>query len=522
MPTSRPRLGTNATRWYRDEFAPMTEPKQLKKGCAFFFILFPIPFAAIGIGILIWALRKLLSGNYKWDELLFLFPFGMVFALAGLGLMAGIIYARRQSRKEDNRQECHPNEPWLWKEEWASRRIPSSRDSLGWGLGIMAVFWNLLLIPLVPMLLREFEKKRDWRILIATLFPIIGVALLAAAARSAIRSLKYRRAFFEMNSACGVIGGKLAGVIHLSSPILAGGPGVIRLSCVEKDSRGDNSSTSILWQDEKVVGDQHFRFGYLPVDFTVPYSCRESSRGSASVTIHWTLTVTAPTAGVDFRAEFEVPVFTTESSDPAISEEAAAREQRIQSGVRYPRSRGIRVVPTPVGAEFFFGPARNIGSALVATLVAAVWGGLTFVLFRVGAPAPVVVFLGVIEVLILYGVLRSWLGTDWVAVNRMEVRWKRGLLGAGRVRYVAVEDMRDFKCQIGMTTQETPYHSIYAVLRQKYRFAKHLKALVKDAPAVDRLPLFKRIAVASHIRDKGEALWLAEEMRRYAGLRPVP
>ena len=54
----------------------------------------------------------------------------------------------------------------------------------------------------------------------------------------------------------------------------------------------------------------------VPVLFAIPYECRPTDQENSDNTVDWTLEVTAKTAGLDYRAEFTVPVFKTSESDP--------------------------------------------------------------------------------------------------------------------------------------------------------------------------------------------------------------
>ena len=41
----------------------------------------------------------------------------------------------------------HPDEPWLWRRDWAERVVRESPDFGGWCLWGFAILWNLFCVP---------------------------------------------------------------------------------------------------------------------------------------------------------------------------------------------------------------------------------------------------------------------------------------------------------------------------------------------------------------------------------------
>ena len=81
--------------------------------------------------------------------------------------------------------------------------------AFAWGF---AVVWNLVSTPLLFVF--RNRPGKDYVILVALLFPAIGVLLLIRAIRLSLEFRKYGMSNFVMSSVPGVVGGKLQGSIY--------------------------------------------------------------------------------------------------------------------------------------------------------------------------------------------------------------------------------------------------------------------------------------------------------------------
>jgi hypothetical protein len=96
-------------------------------GCVGMFLL---PFAAVGVGSAVTGLRHLAQGN--WREGLVLTLFGLIFGgFAGAGGTATVV-ARRTLKDQEILQARHPDQPWLWRSDWASGRLRDSSQGPMW------------------------------------------------------------------------------------------------------------------------------------------------------------------------------------------------------------------------------------------------------------------------------------------------------------------------------------------------------------------------------------------------------
>jgi hypothetical protein len=98
---------------------------------AVFLCLFALPFAGFGTFALYKSGQFFLTPGKVRDGLL---PglFGVVFSMIGYGLIFGAIAGYRAEQRKQAWRAAHPDEPWLWREDWAKGKSYASTRSLMW------------------------------------------------------------------------------------------------------------------------------------------------------------------------------------------------------------------------------------------------------------------------------------------------------------------------------------------------------------------------------------------------------
>jgi hypothetical protein len=160
------------------------------------------------------------------------------------------------------------------------------------------------------------------------LFGVAGLFLLALAIRATIDAARFRGVSVELHTDPGVVGGKLAGVVHMRVPI------PLQLTLTN-------------WNDD----DENLVWESMPLDvdggafaFDVPFDCEPTSS-----TASWRLVV----ATRDGRqsASFAVPLLRTEASSPAqtrLALRAAAYEAPATTKVTVERGHAGTTVRLPL------------------------------------------------------------------------------------------------------------------------------------------------------------------------------
>jgi hypothetical protein len=252
----------------------------------------------------------------------------------------------------------------------------------------------------------------------------------------------------------------------------------------------------ILWQDEQSVAPGDLYPGpdgtNIPVRFQIPWDARSTDTTDPRNSINWQLEADADVPGVDYKDNFELPVFRTK--DTPGSQEASGFAPAQVSTAPYKPTIVVRPAPEG-GTEFYFPAARNPGFASGLTGFCVLWAGTIWFMIAKHAPFFFPLVFGVFEFLMVYGALQLWLGTSRVVIGSKSVRVRRGLLGAGSTQQIAFNDIA--KIQTAITSQQgggssgVPYYDIQLVS--------------KNGPT---------ITLGQTVRDKHEAESLLAEMTR--------
>ena len=346
--------------------------------------LFALPFAVVGVVTGYFAIKMLIAGPDDWQQVFLLSIFTVTFGGVGFGLMFAAQWGKRKIAEDERLRGLHPDEPWMWKSEWASGRIAgSSKETMwfAWGFGIL---WNLISCPTLIFLPEEIEKGNHLAAL-GLIFPVVGVGLLWWAIRSTLRFRKFGTSTLQVETLPSVIGGTLRGTGHTRLQEKPAEGVKVSLRCVRRhESRGKNSSSSerMIWEDARTLGSEHLYRGRegidVPIDFHIPFDNQSSDDSDQYNKIIWRVGASAEVAGVDYETKFEVPVFKTADS----SEEAPKGDKFgfvSSSEPEFdPKTAMVVVRPSALGGtEYYFGAAWNLGPAVGMTFFFLLFAGIT-------------------------------------------------------------------------------------------------------------------------------------------------
>jgi len=463
--------------------------------------VFLLPFLGFGLFATGSGIQKWLQGDRDGIALLL---FGVVFSSIPLGVAALARRGIKAKQEAAARSARHPDQPWLWNEEWATGRIHSSK-SLGvifsW---IFALVWNAISFPLaISVVPREVMERGNHAALAALFFPAIGLVLFAGAIYATLQRRKFGDSYFEMSSLPGVLGGELVGTLHLGSAAMAVQGFETRLACIRRyvTGSGKNRSTheDLRWEQEQSLPGSAGARGpsgcMLPIRFSIPYDCSASDPLPSDDYILWRLEMTASLPGIDLAESFEVPVFPTSESQPERTASAVVKE-RLGNLDRPPGplSRGILVQPHAAGGkEIYFPAARHKGAALILTLLTGIFGCATYFLQQHGAPLLMPVVFGFFSSLMFYGVVTLWLSSTRVVAGPGGVTVRHGILGMGRTRTLAADQIAGIELKVGMQVGGRAYWDLWLRARSSAAGGARKPADLK---------------AGAHIKDKQEADWL--------------
>lgn len=464
-------------------------------------LLFAAPFCAVGIVATVLALRAALAAD--WAQAGFAAIFALSFGGAGFGLMAAMLWARRKEREAERLEDAHPDEPWLWKPDWAAGRIPGSsrgRMIFAW---VFALFWNLISGPSAYLAVREAMEQGKGTALLALAFPAVGIGLLSWAIRATLRYRRFGLSVFRMASVPGVIGRALRGVIVINADVRPEDGFTLTLTSagVKKTRSGREASTyeRVRWQEEQCVREIE-RLGRrataVPVAFQLPRDARQTNETDPDGRITWRLEARATLPGIDYDTSFEVPVFRTAESDRPLGPEERAELAVGVADLEQPPTSRISVTAGARRTEIYFPPARNPGPAILLTVFFGIWPPIAYALPRLGAPSFFSVLLGIFSLILILAVINLWFATTRVILSPSGVQVTRGILGVGPTRTIAADEIADVVFGVGMTSGRRIYYDI-------------------DLIKADG----KKVSAGRWIKDKRETQWLVGKMKEALGLK---
>lgn len=464
--------------------------------------LFMTPFFAVGLYFLWAGIQNVLQGRAKegWPVV----GFSLVFLTFSAGFLALGLVGYRTARQRLELREANPEAPWLSRQDWQERRLKSKGASGAVLLWIMAVAFVGISLPVVLAIPGEWQSGNK-PVLIALLFPVVGLGLGVAAARATIRHRKFGVSELELHTLPGVLGGTLSGAIEIPSKVRPEGGFKLRLVCVRRTTSGSgkNRSTheSVVWEEQKTILKDYLepepdQTG-LPVFFNIPYDLPESRDGNPAII--WRLEVSADVPGVDYAATFEVPVFKTAESraDAGPRPDPTEAFQPPAEAWRPPENSRVRVNQTLRGdTELYFPAARNLGVIMGLLVFGLIWNVFLWVMIVKKAPVvfPIVwVFFDLILLLIL---LQMLVVSVRVIAGNGELAVRRRYLFIGATKKLPARDIQSVDLKIGMQSGTRAFYRLEA----------------KTATG-------GKVGLGGGIRDKKHAEWLARQIREALGLK---
>jgi hypothetical protein len=460
----------------------------LGAGCL---ILFALPFAATGTVALVGCVRAMRNGT-GIEGMIVLGLFGLVFSLVGYGLIFGALVGRKRVQRVDALRAVHPEQPWMWNEEWASRRISDSSRAGTMFLWLFTILWNGISAPLFFLIPREVGKE-NYVALVGLLFPLVGMILIVAAVRGTLRALRFRRSTLILDHLPVPLGGMLRGRVEVPYEPLADASSIIvRLTAISRTRSGKSTHESIVCQEDREVA--HGSVSRTPDGVSIPISIDVPAGGSETRTdgnpqLRWRLTVDAEVPGIDYSATFDVPVF--------VSEAPQLRTHAPSLPPAEPREPADYTSKQTVeGRELYFRRFRARGMAAGVLLVTLAWSVIVGVLFVVEAPLFFSAVFGLFEVLFVWITLDLFFGTSTVILEREKVVLRRRLLGT-RETSLRRDEIASAEAKIGAQGGGRPYYEVEV-----------------------RTAAGKKLSAARYIRSKREAAWVAAQIRGALDSRP--
>ena len=482
-------------------FTIVKDPQKGEKVTAGCLILFCLPCITLGLILSFLGISQLVSPSTDIPGAIILIIFGTILEVLGIGVIIGVRYNRRYQARKRLMQSRNPDKPWLWREDWASGKVNSSRQKNAIGLWILAIFWNAISWVALIALVSEGIEYNTVPLFLAVLFAIIGFFILVSAIHDTIRLKKYGVSTFEMTTIPGVIGDRIEGIVYARLSQTPPKGVTVILRCINRVTTGSGKNRSthehIFWQEQKIVERGYISRGYkasaIPVSFPIPLDVEETDTSNSNDMILWRLEANAETPGIDYKAVFEIPVFRTEKTRSLEKKSAGETTEDELTAYQAPAETLITIKSTRRGGwEFYFPPARNTNAAIGLTAFLLIWSGATFCVIRFGAPIIFPLIFSAVGFIILLITLNIWTASSRIIIEGGDVIIRKALMGISVRKAVPCSEVLDVTIKRGMSSGNKVYYDI---------------ALVTLSG--------KRILVASMINDRKYALWLAGKMKHY-------
>jgi hypothetical protein len=274
--------------------------------------------SALALPLIMSGIGFITAAIYTNDKA-FGFVGALMVAVATAALIAAWTTGKRMARVVEIRRQ-HPNEPWKWRDDWASGVIRENTSGTT-GLWIFSIFWIAVCSPVLFFMGGEVRRGNLLRgnvpLLIAILFPLVGLALMGVAAYMTLRQRKYGRSVCRLSRMPAEPGQAIRGEIQARLAELPAEGFKLRLASIRRitTSSGKSSTTreETLWSEERIVAaaavgrsPEGMR---LPFSFNVPATAEPTDIRNTRDQVVWRLEVEADVPGIDYDAKFELPVF---------------------------------------------------------------------------------------------------------------------------------------------------------------------------------------------------------------------
>jgi MFS family permease len=453
-------------------------------GCA---TLFALPFCGAGIATIFSVPRS------HGHDLAVRIAAGSVFLIAGLAIILGAVVVSRVTASSFQLRQRYPDQPWMWREDWAANAI---NDRGAFGLAtfwIFTIIWNLISFPLIfAMPWREVRNQPA--VMFIFLFPVVGVLLFIGVLYKSGQRMKFGASVCHVDRMPIAPGQSFHGELETRVRDQPPNGFVLRLTCVQRISRGRNSSETILWQESQTVSlvTPSYEGARVQFTFAIPADAEVSQSVPGTSQVSWRLEASAEMPGIDYGATFELPVFATGRKESFEQPVWPAPQVDVSRWIPADDS-NITIAQMPGGGEeFHVGPATIGRFGFV--LFTLIWFGVIAVMFAFGAPIFFPILFSAFGLLIVVVGIDWMIGRSLVRADRAALSIRRTWLGYGSSRTIEPKEITAITTSIGGVQNGVPLYDV----------------VIRCGP--------KKFGAAKYIRLKHDAEMVAARMRKDIGL----
>lgn len=475
---------------FKDEPEPRANPKNVRIRAA----LFAAPFALLGIVALVGFVHDgLIVGGLDRKRTFQLL--GMIAASIGFVALIFGINGKRMALKARFDQSHADTPSWRSRKEWANGLIRSTSRKPIWLLWILVCFWCFGSVAMSLAVVPWQWHQGNRAVLVALVFPVIGLALVFFACRTTAAWRRFGRTLFEMTATPAAPGAALAGQIRIPGRAHPLDAWHISLSCIRRTTAAPAShppaSERVLWRQEQWMRpdlpqpDEGQTI--VPVFFKLPDDAPNSTTGARDGT-RWRLEARASLSGPNFHAKFEVPVFRLPDK-PEIPANLAVEFQLSLDDVWKRLHSKIRIGNLAGGKEFVFPSCRAPGVAAGASVLCLIWTATVALLAIHRAPILLPVIFGAMDLFMLLFAFDLWFRRSRATVSAGAITVETVWPGYRKEVCVRKGQVADIVVELGAMVGHAAYYDLK----------------LRDTDG-------KELPLARNLRHKPEADWLAREL----------
>ncbi|BBB62111.1 hypothetical protein UNDKW_3838 [Undibacterium sp. KW1] len=267
-------------------------------------------------------------------RLIFLIPFATLFPAVSLGALWAIwaIWFRR-----DDDEETTPGLPGFasatGKSDW--QELHPAPSGAG-GLGLFALFWNLISFPIAGLFMMDRASHGYWQYLVL-LFPALGVLMIAGAVWLAYSRWRVGKPRLTLAKQPHTGIENLSLRLHFDPPLgqrMATGAShymvKAEIHCEHEDRRGEDTTTKRLW--EQTLAEQVVMHGAQSMDFTISLPADMPASGKQEhkdIEVIWNLQLNILGADLVFKLPVQQGLGEKANARDLIAKQYRSHEQRI-------------------------------------------------------------------------------------------------------------------------------------------------------------------------------------------------
>ncbi|MEO8033231.1 MAG: hypothetical protein ABI837_02285 [Acidobacteriota bacterium] len=364
----------------------------------------------------------------------------VVVVLVLLALVLAAVYGLGVKRKSDALRAAHPDQPWMWREDWARGAIRDTSRGTTIGLWVFTLICNAIAFP-ITWLARPQVSGENLLSVIIYLFPLAGIIMLLSAIYQTLRSLKFGTSVCHLQRVPIVPGRLFRGEVELKTDVVPVDGYRLRILLVRlvttRTGRNRSTSERLLWDTEIFVPAEAAMRSPLgtrvPFELATPPDSHPTDDQDMYDRYLWRLSATAQLPGVDYGAQFDIPVFLTGSATDGSEFTAFQARHRVEAAHRElaPAS-GVEITKLPGGGEEFRIQAKKTFDSMLGGFVfLGLWNAAIYAMIRFHVPWGIPAVFIALDLLFILSTLDYYLGKSTIEVDASGVRVHRLWMGIG-------------------------------------------------------------------------------------------